>query len=229
MIQVGRYTRTLGASLERLFENALDWEHLPHLHRGSFTAIEIVEADAGGWRAKAFLAHGRPIDLELRLDRAAGRWITESRAESVLLSRIVTDAKAIGEERCSVDVAFFAPDMPDAEQAAAGRHYEALYASLYDEDEAMMIARAEALRAGATARRERRRVALADGSLHDVPRVCPHQGLPLDAEPDAAGVLTCPWHGYRFDVQTGRCLSGQIRGWKRLGRSRQPCLASRLP
>ena len=32
-------------------------------------------------------------------------------------------------------------------------------------------------------------------------------------EPDADGVMTCPWHGYRFDARTGACLSGQIRGW----------------
>jgi nitrite reductase/ring-hydroxylating ferredoxin subunit len=25
--------------------------------------------------------------------------------------------------------------------------------------------------------------------------------------------MTCPWHGYRFDAKTGRCVSGQIRGW----------------
>jgi len=22
-------------------------------------------------------------------------------------------------------------------------------------------------------------------------------------------VVTCPWHGYRFDVRSGRCVSGQ--------------------
>jgi len=39
---------------------------------------------------------------------------------------------------------------------------------------------------------------------------CAHVGLPLergmcDVE---AGTITCPWHGFRFDSDTGECLSG---------------------
>jgi nitrite reductase/ring-hydroxylating ferredoxin subunit len=35
--------------------------------------------------------------------------------------------------------------------------------------------------------------------------VCPHFGGPLDDAPvDDRGIVTCPWHGYRFDVRTGR-------------------------
>jgi nitrite reductase/ring-hydroxylating ferredoxin subunit len=37
-----------------------------------------------------------------------------------------------------------------------------------------------------------------------------------DVEPDADGCITCPWHGYRFDIATG--LSADGRGL-RLG----PC------
>ncbi len=38
---------------------------------------------------------------------------------------------------------------------------------------------------------------------------CAHQGLPLDGgsfEPET-GKLTCPWHGFEFDGQSGECLS----------------------
>lgn len=39
-----------------------------------------------------------------------------------------------------------------------------------------------------------------------LPAQCPHQGMPLDgARLDEHGVLTCPWHGYRFDVHDGSC------------------------
>ena len=44
---------------------------------------------------------------------------------------------------------------------------------------------------------------LSDGTAAAIPLACPHLGLPLDAEPDATGIVTCPWHGYRFDVRTG--------------------------
>jgi nitrite reductase/ring-hydroxylating ferredoxin subunit len=38
---------------------------------------------------------------------------------------------------------------------------------------------------------------------------CAHVGLPLDRGMcDAeAGTITCPWHGFRFDADTGECLS----------------------
>ncbi len=38
---------------------------------------------------------------------------------------------------------------------------------------------------------------------------CAHQGLPLDgAILDAAGgTLTCPWHGFQFDAESGECFS----------------------
>jgi nitrite reductase/ring-hydroxylating ferredoxin subunit len=39
--------------------------------------------------------------------------------------------------------------------------------------------------------------------------VCPHLGGPLDATPVAGGCVRCPWHGYRFDLRTGRNLDGR--------------------
>ncbi|GIW89072.1 MAG: hypothetical protein KatS3mg108_3396 [Isosphaeraceae bacterium] len=39
--------------------------------------------------------------------------------------------------------------------------------------------------------------------------MCPHQGGPL-AEGERRGrVVTCPWHGWQFDLETGRCLTGR--------------------
>lgn len=34
--------------------------------------------------------------------------------------------------------------------------------------------------------------------------VCPHQGGPLGRGMLCGRVLTCPWHGWQFDVTTGR-------------------------
>ena len=36
LISVAVYRRRIGASLERVWENVRDWEHLPWLHRQSF-------------------------------------------------------------------------------------------------------------------------------------------------------------------------------------------------
>jgi nitrite reductase/ring-hydroxylating ferredoxin subunit len=37
---------------------------------------------------------------------------------------------------------------------------------------------------------------------------CPHRGGPLDEGEVDGTVLTCPWHGARFDVCTGALLAG---------------------
>lgn len=48
-----------------------------------------------------------------------------------------------------------------------------------------------------------------DGRLQAFRNACAHQGLPLDGGivDIEARTLTCPWHGFRFDCQTGECLT----------------------
>ena len=42
------------------------------------------------------------------------------------------------------------------------------------------------------------------GEFCAVYNICPHQGGPL-GEGDLEGtVVTCPWHGWQFDVKTGK-------------------------
>lgn len=213
LTSVGSYARELGASIERLYENALDWEHLPHAHGASFGAIELVEERPSGWSAVTALPDGRPLTLDLELDRAAGRWVTDSFADNRLVGRIETIARAMGPASCRVEVEFLLPEPDPERREAIGAFYEALYARLYDEDEALMIARAAAIARGPAALAERREARLPTGARVTVPRYCPHQGLPLDAEPERDGTITCPWHGYRFDIATGRCVSGAQCGW----------------
>ena len=37
---------------------------------------------------------------------------------------------------------------------------------------------------------------------------CPHLLGPLEDTPVEHGVVTCPWHGYRFDLRSGRSCDG---------------------
>lgn len=203
LVEVGRYTRDLGASLERMIENALDWEHLPHTHASSFCAIRVMEHGPDGWRADATLADGRPAVVDLRLTENG--WITRTEMDGRTLSEISTVATVTGADTCQVDVRFLVHSPPPSREAAIGAAYQRLYARLYDEDERLMIARAEALRRGPEALKLRRPVTLPNGTPATAPVYCPHQGLPLDAEPDANGLVTCPWHGYRVDIRSGRC------------------------
>jgi nitrite reductase/ring-hydroxylating ferredoxin subunit len=59
-----------------------------------------------------------------------------------------------------------------------------------------------------------------EGTFYALDGVCPHQGGPL-AEGEVTGcIVTCPWHGWQFDVRTGQHqLSAMIR---------QPTLPVRL-
>ena len=54
-----------------------------------------------------------------------------------------------------------------------------------------------------------RKVALCrvGGRPYAVTNVCPHLGGPLAEGYLEGPVLTCPWHGWRFDVTTGRSTS----------------------
>jgi len=43
-----------------------------------------------------------------------------------------------------------------------------------------------------------------DGQIHALDGICPHQGGPLGQGQLVGNVVTCPWHGWQFDVLTGR-------------------------
>ncbi|SLM49572.1 Dioxygenase, ferredoxin subunit [Nitrospira japonica] len=46
-----------------------------------------------------------------------------------------------------------------------------------------------------------------DGVFHAIDNTCIHRGGPL-GEGDVEGeVVTCPWHGWQFNVTTGTCVN----------------------
>jgi nitrite reductase/ring-hydroxylating ferredoxin subunit len=242
---VGTYRRVLPVSLERMYENALDWEHLPYVHASSFSAIRCLDAGAWGWRAELTGAGGEESIIELRLDRRCHRWITRNlegpNAGAEIWTHVFPLAPVAGADRLEIVVDFFVPDVPEAARERVGQAYASLYATLYDEDVAMMVERQAQLdRRVEGSRPDQRRLALGArdaldlplrctvagreyvvaedaGSLVSYPGSCPHALGPLTAGLLEEGVVTCPWHGYRFDVRTGKCLSGQS------------CRLSRLP
>ncbi|MGK4006941.1 Rieske (2Fe-2S) protein [Sorangium sp. So ce1036] len=46
------------------------------------------------------------------------------------------------------------------------------------------------------------------GEVHALDDRCPHQGYPLSEGALRGGVLTCPWHNWKFDVASGACTFG---------------------
>jgi nitrite reductase/ring-hydroxylating ferredoxin subunit len=141
---VGTYTRELPVSVERMYENALDWEHLPYLHRSSFAQIECVEAGDWGWRARVWSRRNperAPVMLELALDRKCRRWITRTLEGQGAGTEIWTHAFPISERRTDIVVDFFMPGVAREGAAAAGEFLIGLYTRLYDEDVWMMTER----------------------------------------------------------------------------------------
>ena len=50
-------------------------------------------------------------------------------------------------------------------------------------------------------------VANVAGTLHAIDGVCPHRSASLAQGALDGATVTCPWHGYRFDVRTGHGLT----------------------
>ena len=46
------------------------------------------------------------------------------------------------------------------------------------------------------------------GKFHAVDNTCLHRGGPLGEGICEESVVTCPWHGWRYDVTTGQCVEG---------------------
>jgi nitrite reductase (NADH) small subunit/3-phenylpropionate/trans-cinnamate dioxygenase ferredoxin subunit len=55
------------------------------------------------------------------------------------------------------------------------------------------------------------------GTFYAIENFCPHRGAPL-ADGNLCGhIVECDWHGWRFDVQTGQCLttrSGDVEAYE---------------
>lgn len=44
-----------------------------------------------------------------------------------------------------------------------------------------------------------------DGEIFAIENVCPHMEGPVGEGELEGCLLTCPWHGWQFDVKTGAC------------------------
>lgn len=144
---LGNYVRKLPVNMARMMENALDWEHLAHVHASSFSAIELVECGRWGWRARALPAGSDEWQvLELLLDAQRHYWATSVLSGPAASIEIHTQASLLGEQAIEVDVRFYSSEPVPQDQA--GFYLDVLqqqYALLYDEDERLMQGRQSAL------------------------------------------------------------------------------------
>lgn len=235
---VGNYTRRLPVSITRMMENAYDWEHLPFVHRSSFSSIELVDSGAWGWRAKVGLPPGDTSQvIDLLVDEDRHYWATTVFYGRGSGMQIHTQATAVADREIDIDVRFYLAAPSDRDESRLLKSMRNLYGQLYDEDLELMSGRQRALDdrlkwrdgstsgspmpigdvdvivrdGGATFETPRGRVCVRrlGGRWVAFDAVCPHQGGRLDDSLLDDGIVTCPWHGYRFDVETGENLGGQ--------------------
>jgi nitrite reductase (NADH) small subunit len=55
-------------------------------------------------------------------------------------------------------------------------------------------------------------VANVRGQFHAVNNTCLHRGGPLGQGSLQGNIVTCPWHGWSFDVTSGRVTHNQVGG-----------------
>ena len=46
-----------------------------------------------------------------------------------------------------------------------------------------------------------------DGTFHAIDNVCKHRGGPLGEGELDGDTVTCPWHGWQYNVKNGVCLT----------------------
>lgn len=231
LVTAAVYERDVRASLERVWENVFDWEHLPWLHARSFEAIEKLDAGDWGWRARLGTGETASI-IALTADREAGCYVVTSEGAapgSEIWTRLVPKGEAV----THVEVEFRVGALPEDALRAVGDVYVSLYTMLWDEDEEMMRERAERLGERTLPPADspvdlgtpdelrerlpldvvfegrRFRVIEREGRLVAHASVCPHMLGPLFAADGDTATLECPWHGYAFDAETGRSCDGR--------------------
>jgi hypothetical protein len=213
------YIREVRAGIERIWENVLDWEHLPALHEIYFNHVALIEIGGWGWRVeltKAGTADRRML-LELQIDRAKARYRVRTLAGEGTGTEIWTLLEPLGPQRTAIEVCFYLPEQRPERLAALGEKYRSSYARLWDQDEAMMVRR-EALLARSRTRSRASGASLRLGSLSELrlpllveldgepfrileleggelvahSTICPHWLGPLDEAAPENGVLRCP-------------------------------------
>jgi len=235
----GVYRRHVGASMARIWENVFDWEHLPWLHASTFHKADLIDSGEWGWRIRLVNQPGDPARaqvLELRIDRPGRRYVVTTLEGQGQGSEIRVQLTPHAEHETEVEVSFMVHEARPERLKAIGERYIDVYTLLWDEDEAMMRQRERVLRTARTRATQvpaesvslgnesavratvpmtvhyagaHWRIVDLDGDLHAHATTCPHWLGPLDAAPVRDGCITCPWHGYIFDVRTGASADGR--------------------
>lgn len=175
--------------------------------------------------------------IELVVDRPNSRYVSRTLAGGLPGMEIWTHFAKADERKTQIKVEFHIPHVDENGAAKLGEIMLGLYETLWDEDERMMVERQKALDAKSTSsstdQPQEIDLGMADALANKLPLTielegrpvnivkiddrfhvyaaeCPHMLAPLSDVPvDQEGCITCPWHGYRFDIRTGDVTNGK--------------------
>jgi nitrite reductase/ring-hydroxylating ferredoxin subunit len=222
LVQVTSYKRRIHANIDRVWENVLDWQHLAWLHDSSFDYVTVDSAGEWGWRT--WSNPEQSASVELCVNREQSEYVARSYQANDQISEIWTRLLEVG-DHTDIEVTFALPDIEPKSIAKISASLLKLYSRLWDEDEDMMQKREARLRqrVGSPAPSELRlekpfelpltvtlgrgdwTIREVDGQVLVHSAICPHLLGPLAA---AEGTrVSCPWHGYQFDIVSGNCLA----------------------
>lgn len=228
----GVYRRRVGASLARIWENVFDWEHLPALHDTSFSGVRLISHVGDEQVVEIDDAGGRTTTIRTVGLRAEHRYVVHTTEGRGTGSEVRVQLTPVEPHLTDIEVQYHVPENRPERLKVIGEAFVPFYARLWEEDEIMMRAREQRLRARRRTAREPVRLGrLAEvepalpltvefggepfrilrdgGELLAHAAVCPHWLGPLDETPVENGVMRCPWHGWRFDVRTGAEVDGR--------------------
>ncbi len=168
--------------------------------------------------------------IELVWDKPKLRYVARTLQGGLAGMEIWTKLEILEQYKTGVDVSFHVPEMPEESAAKVGKLLVETYTTLWREDEEMMIWRENALANSDNSSSDirvdlgspealRRKLPFlvnqngvsiwidqCDGELVAFSAQCPHMLGPLAGAEMCGGRVHCPWHGYKFNVQTGESI-----------------------
>ena len=139
-----RYRREIRASVERIWENVFDWEHLPVLHEMLFNRAELLARHDAGWTVKLTRQPGdasRMQVLELQVDRPHHRYRVKTLEGTGTGTEIHTQMQPLAQHLTAIEVRYYLPEHRPEKIDLLGGKYRNSCQQLWDEDEQMMMHR----------------------------------------------------------------------------------------
>jgi nitrite reductase/ring-hydroxylating ferredoxin subunit len=205
------WRRTARAVFDEDYARFLDYVGRAHTSQGADTKIYIPQRYVMGMVGFVQQRIGAALDAELRdVDPdLASQAIRGWNALLLVLLELLSRPYGEGREAETFEAPEEIDETPVQQLAletyerslgmARSVEYRRAYAGRVDDyaQDGRQVIEAEGLSIG---------VFYVDGRWHALQNSCLHRGGPVCKGPLADGILTCPWHGYQYKLETGELL-----------------------